>query len=69
MKKTVTSFLVLLFVVVSALGQINGSFGVNATWKFENKVFTISGTGTITDFISVSIPCKDFRNAIKNIVL
>ena len=50
MKKTITSLLMMLFMITSSWSQSTGSCGYQLTWTFENNVLTISGTGAMTNY-------------------
>ena len=48
----------------------SGTCGDNATWSFENGVLTISGTGAMTDFSSLTYqPWKSFGDDITSVVI
>ena len=64
MKKTITFLLAVLFVVASASSQSSGTCGANATWEYDNGVLTISGTGAMTNFISVAAPWSSLKATI-----
>ena len=67
MKKTITFLLAMLFAVASASSQSSGTCGDNATWDYNDGVLTISGTGTMTDFMYISKPWLSLQNAITEV--
>ena len=65
MKKTITSLLMMLFMITSSWSQSTGSCGYQLTWTFENNVLTISGTGAMTNYsIEAQIPWHAFCDDI-----
>ena len=50
MKKTITSLLLMLLVVVSAWGQTSGSCGADATWELNGTTLMITGSGAMWNY-------------------
>ena len=49
--------------------ETSGVCGENLTWKIENGVLTISGTGAMTDYDEDNAPWKIFQSEITSIVI
>ena len=74
MKKTITSLLIMLLVVVSTWGQNSATCGDNAYWTLDSDgVLTISGTGAMQDYTFsngvVNSPWWNVKDNIKNVVV
>ncbi len=49
--------------------DLSGSCGANATWKFEDGVLTIKGTGAIDGASESAVPWFGFRDYITDVVI
>ncbi|MBR6277436.1 MAG: leucine-rich repeat domain-containing protein [Bacteroidales bacterium] len=61
----------IIFAANSAFAQNSGTCGENATWTYnsQTQTLTISGTGEMDDYSSSSIPWKNIKANIKNVVI
>ena len=53
MKKTITSLLLMLLVVVSAWGQTSNKCGEDAYWKLNGTTLNITGSGAMWNYDNV----------------
>jgi len=61
----------IVFAINSATAQNSGSCGDNATWTFDTQTqtLTISGIGEMANYSYSSIPWKNIKANIKNVVI
>ncbi|MBP5476099.1 MAG: leucine-rich repeat domain-containing protein [Paludibacteraceae bacterium] len=58
------------FKYIEILPASSGTCGENVTWKFEDGVLTISGTGDMPDYgFTDPIPWSSFESSIKSVVI
>ncbi|MBQ3110834.1 MAG: leucine-rich repeat protein [Clostridia bacterium] len=74
MKKIISSVLVLFVILGMALLPVqaatNGSCGSGVRWSFNNGTLTISGTGSMSNYMSFSsTPWCDFRLQINTLII
>lgn len=77
MKKRILSLLLSIIMMIALLpatmtvyAASSGKCGDNATWSYNNGVLTISGTGNMTDYTSMSQqPWSSYRSSITNIII
>ena len=71
MKQKLFTFFVALVASVSAIYAQSGTCGNNLTWNLnaETGVLTISGTGTMTDYVWDPAPWRSYTSIIKTVII
>ena len=72
MKRKLFTFLLAIVASVGTMFAASGTCGENLTWNLSNGTLTISGFGTMTDYLNNSssrAPWYSSRSSIKSIVI
>ena len=70
MKQKLFTLFLALVASVSAIYAQSGTCGDNLTWTLSDSVLTISGTGTMEDYVySSDVPWHDYRSSILSVII